>query len=143
MAYIPISDRTSREFGRLVERLIDLSGLNKNEIAERIGVSKQLVTQITQGHIPNPEIIQRLSEVLGITYFELWMAAFHELIPEGYELVPADPREREQMMMPRFMAEHPEFARLYETYAIMPPDERDTVLALLEALFSGRRAEQR
>jgi transcriptional regulator with XRE-family HTH domain len=142
MAHIPISDRTAREFGRLIARLIEINDMTQKDLAQRADISTQRVSQIVAGDVPGPDIIRRLADALHVSYFELWYQAFHELIPEGYDVVPVDPEERSRLTLTRFRADHPEFARLYDSYMALPPEDRGRALALLEALFSGWKVKQ-
>lgn len=138
MAYIPISERAAQEFGRTISRLIELRGVSQTELARRVGVSKQLISQIASGRIPSPDVVRKLARALDVPYLELWMQAYHELIPEGYDLVPVEPEAREALTMPRYLAEHPAFARLWEVYRRLPEDQAEQALQFLECLFGAR-----
>ena len=60
-------------FGEMLDILIARSGITKSELAERVGVSKQSITELTKGRSKEPAFSTAvaMAEVLGVSLSEM------------------------------------------------------------------------
>lgn len=60
-------------FGEMLDILIARKGITKSELAERIGVSKQSITELTKGRSKEPAFSTAvaMAEVLGVSLSEM------------------------------------------------------------------------
>lgn len=71
----PIEDDilTRKEFGMNLQKMIPLSGLNKSELAEKVGITNAMLSRYIRGNsTPNVVTARKLANALGCTIDELF-----------------------------------------------------------------------
>jgi DNA-binding XRE family transcriptional regulator len=60
-------------FGEMLNVLLKRTGVTKSELAEKVGVSKQSITEITKGRTKEPAFSTAvaMAEVLGVSLTEM------------------------------------------------------------------------
>lgn len=72
-------DRKAREFGKGLDALRMKKGIGVNQLAAKAGVSGPYMSLLLRGKHgpPSPEVVMALSEVLGVSRYELLSTAGH------------------------------------------------------------------
>lgn len=78
------------EFGEFLRKVREEKGFSINQLATLSGISNAQISRIESGErgIPKPETIRKLSDALGIAYYDFMKAAGHitnDLIREQFE----------------------------------------------------------
>lgn len=85
--------KQSATFGPWLEVRIGMSGLSRQQFADRVGVSKSTVWRWINGRVPEASYIEKISDVLVIPYDEVATRAGYR--PRGLdELDPDSPAEQ-------------------------------------------------
>lgn len=138
MPKIPVSDRARKRLSKQIGYLISKSGLSEAEVARRAQMTPQWLNDIVKGEkyaVPNPQHMRALAAVLGVDMLDLWLIAYSDLIPEGYEIAPIDDgMDDDDRVRQLLLQRHPELARFFDWYLGLPDFEAGRVMNVIDAL---------
>jgi transcriptional regulator with XRE-family HTH domain len=94
---VGVSMSNPKEFGSYLKQLREAKGYTISQLALYSGVSHSYISRIEAGKrgAPSPEVLQKMADVLSVSFEELMIAAGHWPEPNEAKTIAASSSEKE------------------------------------------------
>lgn len=145
------------EFGKLLKSLREKNGLSTHRLAELTGVSQSYISHLENGrkkNVPSPEILKKLSEALGVSYFDLMALAGYYSEDDLLEPIEDIQRELPKRISPltRKIVKRPagvvdiieilEKKQVLYNDKLLSKDDRNRIIEMIKVMFPRGKNEK-